>query len=202
MVRWKRPVARYGALFAALLTVSVVAYHFGMIYLEGEQSTVWQSLQVVVETFTTVGYGSQAGWSDPAMNVLVVVMDLTSFVLVFMALPLVVVPLLEDALESAPPTEVPDSEDHVIIAGHTDRGERLMEELSAWDVEYVAVVEDRDVATSLHEAGVPVVHGDPDSTEGLDSANAGRARAVVADADDQTNASIVLAAREVAPETT
>lgn len=199
MVRWKRPVAGYGTLFVAVLVVFVAAYHFGMIYLEGERHSVWQSLQVVVETFTTVGYGSHAGWSDPAMNVLVVAMNLASFVVVFMALPLVVVPLLEEALESAPPTELPDAEDHVLVAGFTDRGETLLEELSARDVDYAVLVGDRETATALHGSGVPVVFGQPDSTDGLRSARAGRTRAVVVDADDQTNASVVLAAREVAP---
>ena len=45
-----------------------------------------------------------------------------------------------------------------------------------------------------------MVHGDPEDVETLEAANTSEARALVADADDETNASVVLSAREVAEE--
>jgi len=187
-----------GFLVAIVLIVATytLLYRWGMATFEGEQRSLIHSLEVVIETFTTTGYGADAPWTSPQMNAVLIAMQLTGVVIVFMTLPLFVVPWVENAMETTPPTVAEDVSNHVIICEYTPRGETLVRELEAQDVDYVVVQPDRDRARSLYEDGTSVVHGDPESTDALERAGIERATTVVADSTDETNASIVLSVRE------
>ncbi|MFB6108542.1 MAG: TrkA family potassium uptake protein [Haloplanus sp.] len=199
MNTWQRRTVYYLSVLAAIMVGYTLAYHFGMQAFEGDPVTFPHSLQVVVETFTTTGFGSDSPWTSPEMNLLVVVMDLTGVALIFLALPVLVFPLFEEAMSTTVPTAVEDGlSDHVIICTYSTRAETLISELESWDVEYVIVEPDRELATSLYEDGYTVVHEQPDSVSGLERANLPEARALVADVSDQVDASIVLTAKEVA----
>ena len=175
MNKWQRRTLYYSGLLFGSMLVFTVLYQNGMRVYEGDPRTFLHSLQVVVETFTTTGFGSDSPWSSPEMQVLVIGMDLVGTLLIFMALPVFAFPLLEDALSTTVPTSVPDdTEGHVIIES------------------------DRARATELYENDHRVVHADPTSIAGLEGAELASARALVADVSDQVDASIVLAAREVA----
>jgi Trk K+ transport system NAD-binding subunit len=195
----KRRTATYTTVLLAVMFGYAVAYHYGMHAFEGRPRTFLHSLQVVVETFTTTGFGSDSPWTSPQMQVLVIIMDLTGVVLIFLALPVLVFPLFEEALSTTVPTDV-DGEltDHVIICTYTSRVDTLVSELDSWDVEYVIVEPDRETATALYEDGYSVIHEEPATVDGLESANLPEARALVADVSDQVDASIVLTAKEVA----
>jgi Trk K+ transport system NAD-binding subunit len=195
-----RRVIGYVVAVAALIGVYSVLYTRGMAAFEGRQITYWHAMQVVVESMTTVGYGSDAPWQSPVMNVFVSVIGLSGVVIVFTALPLLVVPLIQDALVTAAPTAIEDRTDHVVIAGTNPRTETLVEELSAWGVEYAFIEPDRERADAYHEDEFSVAHGDPESTASLRDVGIEDAQAIVADLGAEANASVVLAAREVAPE--
>jgi Trk K+ transport system NAD-binding subunit len=133
------------------------------------------------------------------MQVLVILMDLVGTLLIFMALPVLAFPLLEDILSTTVPTSVEDEvEDHVIICSYTARAAALIDELDLWDVDHVIIEPDRERATELYEDGHRVIHADPTSLGGLEGAELDAAQAIVADVSDQVDASIVLAAQEVA----
>ena len=195
MNTWQRR-ALYSAVSLGLLILGyAVVYDYGMTTFEGEPTTFLHALQVVVETFTTTGFGSDAGWTSPAMNVIVIVMDLTGVALIFLALPAIVFPLLEETFSTSAPTRT-DLDDHVVVCEYTPRGETLIEELRGREIPYVVVESDRDRADDLHEDGVSVVYGDPESETTLERVNLDAARALVADSTDEANASIALAAGE------
>ncbi|WP_435181664.1 potassium channel family protein [Halorussus sp. AFM4] len=198
MDTWKRRTLYYVSTLAVVFVGYAVVYDYGMTVYENDPQPFYHSLQVVVETFTTTGYGSDAPWATPEMNVLVMIMDLTGVVLIFMALPVFVVPLFEDALSTTLPTAVDDLEDHVVIATYSPRAETLISELESWGVEYVIVEPDRERAMDLYESGHSLIHGDPESVETLEAANLDAATALVADASDEVDVSIVLTAREAA----
>jgi Trk K+ transport system NAD-binding subunit len=202
MDKWQRRTAYYSLFLVGVMLVYTVLYHHGMRIYEGETHSVLHSLRVVVETFTTTGYGSDSPWASPEMNALVIVMDLTGVVLIFMALPVLAFPLLEDVFSTTVPKSL-DGElaDHVVICSYTARAEALISELGSWDVDYVIVEPDRERATELYEDEYRVIHGDPTSVTGLERAGLRSARALVADVSDRVDASIVLTAREVAEET-
>ncbi|MFC4451630.1 potassium channel family protein [Halorussus aquaticus] len=198
METWKRRTLYYVSTLVAVFVGYALIYDYGMAVYEGHTQPFYQSMQVVVETFTTTGYGSDAPWETPEMNLFVMLMDLTGVVLIFAALPVFVVPLFEDALSTTLPTTAEDLSDHVVICTHTPRAETLISELESWDVEYVVVEPDRATALDLYESGYSVVHGDPESVETLEGVNLDGATALVADAGDEVDVSIVLTAREAA----
>lgn len=198
MNRWLRRTALYILVLAAVILGYAIVYDYGMHTYEGEPISFLHSLQVVVETFTTTGFGSDAPWESPEMNALVIVMDLTGVALIFLTLPVLVFPLFQEALSTTVPTAVDDdTTDHVIICTHTPRAEVLLSELESWGVDYVIVEPDRERATELYEDGYSVVHGDPDTVVGLERARLSRAKALVADVSDKIDTSIVLTAKEV-----
>lgn len=198
MSRQRRRFLAYVALVAVVIGLYTVAYGWAMATLEGRPRTVLDSLIVVLETLTTVGYGEDAPWEHPLTQVLVVGMQLSAVLLVFAALPLVLIPYLEERLAVSPPDSV-DMKDHVVLCGFGSRGRALVEELVNEGVAYV-VVTDSDTATTLTQDGYQAIQGDPESERDLRRASVSAARAVVIDAGDETNAAIALAVGEVAPE--
>ena len=203
MEDWQRRTLLYvGTVFGAIAVFSV-PYHYGMVLLEGDEGRRFiQSMQVVVETFTATGYGSDSPWETTAMNLLVIVMDITGVALVFLALPVFAFPLLQDALSTTVPTRLENATDHVVICTYTARAESLIDALTARDIDYVLVEPDRERARELYESGYRIIAADPESADGLEAARVADARALVADVSDEVDTSIVLAAREIGDDVT
>jgi Trk K+ transport system NAD-binding subunit len=195
-----RRTGYYLALVVATTVLFTLAYNVGMATWEGRPQPLYRSLEVVVQSFTTTGYGEDAPWRTPQMNALAITMQLAGIGLILTAVDVFAVPWLRGALAPSAPESVAGLEDHVIICNHTPRTEAFIAELDARGREYVLVEPDEERATDLHEADYRVVHGDPESMETLTDACLPTARALVADAADDTNASIALSARDTAPQ--
>lgn len=196
MTRQQRRAMAYIGLLLGVSVAYTVLFKQGMTLLEGRPLSYAESFHFVIETFTTTGYGEYAPWTSPLMLVVVDLMQLTGVFLIFLTLPLFVVPWMEERLEVEPPTSV-DLEDHVVICGFGARGEILANELEAQGVDYVVIERDWDTAQSLHETGRSVVHGNPESTAALENVCVRDARAVVLDESDEENATIALSVREL-----
>jgi Trk K+ transport system NAD-binding subunit len=197
MTGWRRRI------FASLLTLValVVAYSFiykwAMLRFEGVEITIFDSLQVVVESFTTAGFGGDTEhWNTAVINLIVVGMNITGVALVFLALPLFVVPLFQQALEESP-QESTDLTDHVIICSYNSREEVLRSELEAAGVPFVVIEDDRETVLELNDEGIEALWGDPEKEATFRSANIDDARAVVADVSDEENVPVILTAREL-----
>ena len=196
---WQRRVVGYFSLLLLALFGTAAAYRWGMGTFEGRPQTYLSSLQFAVEMFTTTGFGGDAPWTSPEMQAFIVVTDLLGMALLVGALPVVATPLLEQAFAATAPTSVDaGTTDHVVICSYTTRAAALIDELRGRDVGYVVVEPDRERANELYADGHRVVRADPESTEGLRAAGVPDARAVLADVSDQVDASIVLAAKEIA----
>jgi len=201
MASVERRAAYYVGFIAVLIVASSFLYDYGMRTIEPGPYpySVLHSVQVVVETFTATGYGSDSPWSSAELNLLIILLDLTGVALFFVALPAVVLPLFRQALSTSPPTTVDEAvTGHVVVCSYTSRAEALIGELESYDVEYVLVEPQRERAADLQEEGYRVAHADPESVSDLEDVNLSDARTLVADVSDQVDASIVLAAREVA----
>jgi Trk K+ transport system NAD-binding subunit len=199
MDTWQRRTLLYVVGLVVVMLGYAAVYDAGMSAFEGTPISYLHALQVVVETFTTTGFGSDAPWSSTEMNVLVIVMDLTGVVLIFLALPVLVFPLFEQAISTTVPTAADENvTDHVVICTLTPRGETLVDELDSWDVAHLILEPERDRAKDLYEEGYDVIHADPQSVDGLEAARLSHARSLVADDSDPVNTSIVLTAKEVA----
>jgi len=195
-----RKALSYLALVVVTTVVLTLVYNTGMSVWEGRPRPLYRSLEVVIQSFTTTGYGEDAPWQTPQMNVLVILMQFTGIGLILTAVDIFAVPWLRDALSPTAPTTAPEQEGHIVICGHTPRTEALIEELDAREQAFVLVERDETRAQRLHENEYEVVHGDPESTDTLRAAHVETARAVVADVADDTNASIVLSVRAVDPD--
>lgn len=197
MGKWQRRTIYYVGFLAVVVVGFAALYQWGMATFDDRPQPFLRSLRFVVETFTTTGYGSDSPWNSTEMRVIVIVMDLVGTVLIFLALPVLAFPLLEDALSTEVPTTTSEISDHIVICTYTTRAAALITELESLDVPYVIVEPDRERARELYEDDHHVVHADPESIVGLEAARVGSAQAVVADVADEVDASIVLAAREV-----
>jgi len=199
MSRQGRRAISYIGLILAVAAGYAVSFKHGMAAFEGQTLSYAQAVQFVAQTFTTTGYGAYAPWESTVMLVLVVFMQLSGVFLIFLTLPLFVVPWIEETLEADPPTSV-DLEGHVVICGFGARDETLATELDAQGVEYVVLTDDRQMALDLSQDGWNAIHGDPESIEALERANASAARTVVLDESDERNATIALTVDEIAPD--
>jgi len=192
-----RRTAFYLGLVVLTTVLFTVLYNLGMGILENRPQPLYRSLQVVIQSFTTTGYGEDAAWQTPHMNLLAIVMQLAGIGLILTAVDVFAVPWLRDAVSPSAPTSATDVTDHVVVCEHTPRTEAFIQELDARDREYVLLESDEATASDLHEDGYRVVHGDPEATAALEDVGIQSALAVVADAADDRNASIALAVRDV-----
>jgi Trk K+ transport system NAD-binding subunit len=198
----KRRVLVYVLVVVFMMLLYAILYQVGMQVFEDRSIRFVEALHVVVETFTTTGYGEDASqWTTDGILLLMMAMQITGVTLIFLTLPLFLVPLVEAALSRDVPTES-ELTDHVIICNFTPRGDTLVDELRAMDIPYVVVEDDQETAAELDRDGYDVVLGDPEEVDVLRGANATAARALVADAADEVNASIILSAKEAAPDLT
>mgnify|MGYP006280253341 FL=1 len=197
------PTRRTGFYFLLVIVTTLlftVVYNTGLTLWEGRSQPLYRSLGVVIQSFTTTGYGEDAPWQTPQMNALMILMQFAGIGLILTAVDVFAVPWLRNTLSPTVPETAPEIADHVVVCAYTPRTEEFISELDARDQPYVLVEPDIETASELHETGYRVIHGDPESTTVLANARIGEAVAVVADGGDDTNASIALSARDAAPE--
>lgn len=192
---WRRIALSVVAVLSIVFVYTFI-YQWGMLLFEGEQQSFAHALQVVIESLTTAGFGGDAPWESTAMNLIIIAINLSGVLLVFLALPMIVVPLFQQALGDRP-SETTDLSDHVIICSYSQRAEVLREELEAADVPYVFVVNDPDTVIDLTRNGVEAIFGDPEQEETLRAANIESAQTLVADIDDEANATVILSAKQL-----
>ncbi|MCU4744605.1 potassium channel family protein [Natronoglomus mannanivorans] len=192
---WRRIFLSLVAVLGIILVYTFI-YQWGMMVYEDDPQSYAHAIQVVIESLTTAGFGGDAPWESTEMNLLIVAMNLTGVLLVFLALPLLVVPLFQQALQDRPP-ELTDLSNHVIICSYTPRADVLRTELEAANVPYVFVDDDPDTVVELTHDGIEAIVGDPEQEETLRAANIDFARALVADVDDETNATVILSAKQL-----
>lgn len=188
-----------------LLTATALAYMGGMYFLEGQERGFWRALEWAAETLTTTGYGHDAVWTNPLMVSFVVVSQFGGVFLVYVLVPLLLLPYIEERFRTKPPKAIPDGvHDHAVIFRWGPAVETLLEELL--DAQMPVAVLELDDGTARNVAdlrrgdrtrygGVHVVLGG-DVASALDGARLGHARAVIANGSDEENATLALIARE------
>ncbi len=105
-------------------------------------------------------------------------------------------PLVDERYEGNLRHELPGVDDTVVIYGYGPEVASLMEELDGRGIAVLVIEEDEALARRLHARGVSVVQASV--VEGdLDLRPLVNARALVANGDDEYNASLALSAREL-----
>lgn len=171
-----------------------VIYNWGMRVLENRPQSIFRSFQTVVETMTTTGFGADSPWATPAMNVLMVSIQVTGVIIGFVTLRVLVIPLFERT-----PLNLADrlttKNNHVVIAEYQRDTDMLLDELEELDIDYVLIESDEEEAKRLSDDGYQAIKGDPEERADLDRATIERASLLITDAGDKT-ANIVLTALE------
>lgn len=179
---------------AVIIIVYAEIFMWSMAFIEGRNVTFSQSMQVVVESLTTSGYGGFAPWSSDYLNYFVMFMNLTGVALVFFAFPVFVLPLLRSAVSKNAPRSVSKTA-HVIICGYSSHAEVLVKELNSREQDYIIIETDEDSALELISSGYEAMVGDPESAENLEAAGLENAKAVVMHSAIDVNISIIFAIR-------
>ncbi len=195
LTRRQRLLVKYALAVVGIILLYTLVYNWGMRNLEGDEHSIFRSFQTVVELMTTTGFGADAPWTTPWMNVLVVWMQLSGVVIGLLTLRILIIPLFERT-----PMDLSDrltpKDDHVVIAGYRRGSGVLLDELERLDVEYVLIDADEAEAKRLSDAGYQVITGNPEAAGTLERASVRDAETVVADAGSR-NASVLLTAMDL-----
>lgn len=179
-----------------LVVGCALVYMVGMDLLEGKPRGFWDSFSWASETLTTTGYGADARWRHPAMILFVFAVQFAGVFLVFLVVPIYLIPFLEERFQVRLPQAAPrDLAGHVLIFRHGAPVESLLGELAEAGVPTLLVEPDEGIARRLFESGQPVVQGHLDEAT-LRAVRLGQARALIANGSDDENAALTLAARQ------
>ncbi|MDW7777076.1 MAG: NAD-binding protein [Methanosarcinales archaeon] len=187
--------------YIILFLMMILLYSYTAIFIkshfEGESFTFIESVYFVIITMTTVGYGDIV-MTTPIGMIFSIVVAISGVIMLFALLfPLVVMPWIERQIQGELPTIAPTKlNNHVIICGYNKMVESLVNELEDNNMPFIVVDDDEKQIRSLLKEGTNCIFGDPVKEKVLDAAGVCRARLLIANQNDEKNASIILTARE------
>jgi Trk K+ transport system NAD-binding subunit len=184
------------AILPIVVLLSALLYRAGMARFEGQERDFWSALMFAAETITTTGYGADTAWSHPAMVLFVVGLQFMGVVLIYMIVPMVLIPFLEERFEARLPRRAPKMSEHVVIYRYGPAVETLCQELTETATPLVIIEHDEQVARRLLELKLPVVYADGVGAA-LANVHLEKARAVIANGSDEANATMMLVAQQL-----
>ncbi len=197
MTRSRRRLLLLIAALPLLIGLSAALYMVGMAALEGQTRSFWQSVVWAAETLTTTGYGADSRWLHPLMVIYVSLVQFVGVFLVFLIIPIYLIPFLEERFETRLPQDVPkDLAEHAVLWRYGPAIETLLAELAAARVPTLVLEPDEPTARRLFDRGQKILHrGLNDGA--LQAARLERARALIANGTDDENAALILTARQL-----
>ncbi len=195
---WRRRILVAISAVTVLVLIYAAIYRWAIGEFEGVSVTYLDAVQVVIEALTTAGFGGDTQhWNTDVMNAIVISMNLTGVILVFLAVPAFVVPLFRQVFGEQRAPRSTDLTNHVILCSITTHEDVLRNELDAADVPYLVIEEDEADVLELIDQGVNAIVGNPEEEQTLRQANVESARAVVVDVPEKRGVSTVLTIREL-----
>jgi Trk K+ transport system NAD-binding subunit len=188
-----------------VLVVLALIYQRAVATFEGRERSFWRSLEWASETMTTTGYGSEAPWDHPVMVLLVIATQMLGLLTLSLLVPLVLVPSLEKRFSPRLPKEAPPRSHHIVIYRYGPTVETLLLDLLEAQIPVVLIETDEAIArrrleTKAEEPGrfhaFDVIF-ESSISRALAAASLGRARALIANGDDEENAQVILVAQEL-----
>jgi Trk K+ transport system NAD-binding subunit len=177
--------------------VSALLYQIGMARLEGKPRSFLQALEWSGETLSTTGYGFDSHWEHPVMVIFVVAVQFVGVFLVFLIIPIFLLPFLEERFEEKVPRAAPaDLTGHVVVYGFAPTVETLLQRLESHGVPALVLETNEARARTVMERQQAVVFSRSDE-DALDVCRLIHARALVANGEDQENAALILRARQM-----
>ena len=179
-----------------LLAGLALGYMAIMSGLEGTDRDFYHALEWAAETVTTTGYGNDDQWHHPLTVAYVIFAQFVGVFLVFLIVPIYLIPFLEERFEGRVPRTAPKLCGHVLIYRYGPAVETLIEQLDAAGVPYIVVEIDQDAARAAFELGVSVVYS-PTEDGALEAGRIESARAVVANGRDEENVAVIVGVRQL-----
>ncbi|AGN01487.1 TrkA-C domain-containing protein [Salinarchaeum sp. Harcht-Bsk1] len=195
LTKRQRLVGLLAIAIGSVVLFYTVFYYLGMRTLEDRPRSIFHSLQIVVETMTTTGYGADSPWDSPWMNLYMVAMQFSGVLIGLATLRVLVIPLFEQTPLNLDDRLTP-KRDHVVVAEYKRDTGVLLDELETLDVDYVLIESDEEEAKRLSDDGYQAINGDPEDAKDLERATIRKASLLITDAGDAT-ASVVLTALEM-----
>ena len=191
--------------FFLLFFLQIIAYTtvFHYIYPILEQKPIsWPTaLLFVVETITTTGYGELLPFTSQITVLVTILMMISGIIVIFMIIPLILIPILANLLHAAPPKKIPrELRNHIVIIGFGELTRSLIESLMISELEIVVIEDDEETARSvgnLYGKRVFVVWGDYGESRTWNHAYVRFAGTVIVDEDERTAATIILGIRDL-----
>jgi Trk K+ transport system NAD-binding subunit len=197
--RRNRLILYYFFGLAIVVLTYTVVYNLAMKQLEGANQSIFASLEFVVQTMTTTGYGQDSGlWSHPLMFLLVSLTQISGIGIGFFTLRLIIIPLFTGAEVNLDDRLTP-KQDHIIICEYRRDSAVLLDELDELGIDYVLISSSEENARALSDDGYSVIHGSPQDVDAFERASIGTARGVITDASD-ANVDTILTVRSLRPD--
>jgi len=186
------------AIFAGILVMMMAAaglYMLGMTRLEGQHRDFFSALGFVAETITTTGYGADAHWQTPTMVLFVISLQILGVMMVYMVIPLILIPVLEQRFEARLPTYAKGLRAPVVVVRYGPAVQTLLAELGRAGTDTVVIETEEALARRLVASGQRTVYAEGIASA-LEHVQLATARALIANGSDEENAGIILAARQ------
>lgn len=189
----------YLLFFCATIAVYTALFHHFYPLLEGRPLSWTESLQFVMQTLTTVGYGELLPFENELTSLFSILMMASGVVMIFMVIPLIMTPYLSRFVRDMPPRRTTRPlEDHIVIIGYDVTVRSLVEGLQISDRQVLVVTEDEESAMMAHRRyrwQAHVIWGDPVLASTQDAASIRRAHSVVVTGGARVAANTILAVR-------
>ncbi len=193
-----KPLRSYVSISALLILIYSFIFIELMRTYESKDYDFITAIYWVIVSMTTVGYGEIIFHSHIGQLFTVIVI-LSGVIMIFGYLfPLVVTPQLEKTLRRELPSRVSvDFKNHIIICGYNQLVETLIVELDDYRIPFVVIDENELTINHLIARKIMCVHGEASDENVLLNSNIRSARILIANQNDEKNASIILTAKEL-----
>lgn len=193
-----KPLLAYVSISAILVLIYSLIFNYLMHTYENKEYTFITAIYWVIVSMTTVGYG-EIIFHSPIGQLFTIIVILSGVVMIFGYLfPLVLTPQLEKTLRRELPSRVSiDFKNHIIICGYNQLVETLIVELDEDRIPFVVIDENELNINHLIARKIMCIHGEASDDNVLINSNIHSARILIANQNDEKNASIILTAKEL-----
>ncbi|RMF98161.1 MAG: potassium channel protein [Candidatus Schekmanbacteria bacterium] len=189
---------KYAFSLVALIFFYTIIFRIIYPLFEKKEIGIIRSFEFIIESMTTTGFGGLMPFHHPITNIFAVIVMISGVVMIFMVIPLFLVPWIESKMRSEPIKEVEETlENHVIICGYSEIVDFLVEELEINSIPYVVIDANPEICLSLNDKGIRSIHGIPGSVQALKNAGIKRAKYLLVTSKDEENANIILTAKGI-----
>jgi voltage-gated potassium channel len=194
----KKSNIAYRIAIVILLILYVLIFEYLMV-LEGQpnNANIVTAIYFASSTIFTVGYGDIV-FRSLAGRIFSVIVQFVGIILISgFLINYVITPWMDRVVKFRLPRKVSSGvKDHIIICGYNQLVETLIDELAEQELMFLIVDDEEELIRELSYKDIPCIFGVSSDKQTLINAGIEKARLLIANKSDETNANIVLTARE------